>query len=285
MLFAEPVIRKWSSDNERFSVEAELVDAKDGNVRLKRQDGTIVTVPVSKLSKADRDHVAALTKAIGARPRWLAASTHEGEEEIAAYAHQRMAGQWPGLLTVIVPRHPSRGASCAAKLRALGLSVARRAEGALPGPDTDIYLADTLGELGLFYRIAPVALVGGSLIPHGGQNMLEPARLDCAIIHGPHMENFRAISDEMSAKGAAIEVADAEELVKAVTQLLGDEELRARVSATAAAIAAEKEDVLDSVVNQLQPVLAGIAARARDSGPVTAPAGGDAIGGGGDAGP
>ena len=173
----------------------------------------------------------------------------------------------------------------AAKLRALGLSVARRAEGALPGPDTDIYLADTLGELGLFYRIAPVALVGGSLIPHGGQNMLEPARLDCAIIHGPHMENFRAISDEMSAKGAAIEVADAEELVKAVTQLLGDEELRARVSATAAAIAAEKEDVLDSVVNQLQPVLAGIAARARDSGPVTAPAGGDAIGGGGDAGP
>ncbi len=234
---------------------------------------------------ADHEALAALTQAIGVRPRWLAASTHEGEEEIAAYAHQRMAGQWPGLLTVIVPRHPSRGAACAAKLKALGLSVARRADGALPKGDTEIYLADTLGELGLFYRIAPVALVGGSLIPHGGQNVLEPARLDCAIVHGPHMENFRAISDEMSAKGAAVEVADAEELVKAVTQLLGDEELRARVSATAAAIAAEKEDILDVVVNQLEPVLAGIAARAQNSGPGTAPTGRDAIGSATDASP
>jgi 3-deoxy-D-manno-octulosonic-acid transferase len=233
----------------------------------------------------DDDVLAALTQAIGARPRWLAASTHEGEEEIAAYAHQRMAGEWPGLLTVIVPRHPSRGAACAAKLQALGLSVTRRADGALPGPDTEIYIADTLGELGLFYRIAPLALVGGSLIPHGGQNMLEPARLDCAIVHGPHMENFRAISDEMSAKGAAMEVADAEELVKAVMQLLGDEELRVRVSATAAAIAAEKEDILDVVVNQLEPVLAGIAARAQIPGPGKTPADQDPIGSTTDAGP
>ena len=233
----------------------------------------------------DDEALAALGQATGTRPCWLAASTHEGEEEIAAYAHQRMAGQWPGLLTVIVPRHPSRGANCAAKLKALGFSVTRRADGALPGPDTEIYIADTLGELGLFYRIAPVALVGGSLIPHGGQNMLEPARLDCAIVHGPHMENFRAISDEMSAKGAAIEVADAEELVKAVMQLLGDEELRIRVSATAAAIAAEKEDILDAVINQLEPVLAGITARDQNSGPGTAPAGQDPIGSATDAGP
>jgi 3-deoxy-D-manno-octulosonic-acid transferase len=233
----------------------------------------------------DDESLAALTQAIGARPRWLAASTHEGEEEIAAYAHQRLAGKWPGLLTIIVPRHPSRGAACAAKLQALGLSVTRRADGALPGPDTEIYIADTLGELGLFYRVAPLALVGGSLIPHGGQNMLEPARLDCAIIHGPHMENFRAISEEMSAKGAAIEAADAEELVKAVMQLLSDEELRVRVSATAAAIAAEKEDILDTVVNQLEPVLAGITARTQNPAPGTAPAGHDPIGNATDAGP
>lgn len=209
----------------------------------------------------DGDALAALTRAVGKRPRWLAASTHEGEEEIAAYAHKRMAGSRHGLLTMIVPRHPERGVACASKLEALGLRVTRRAEGALPSPDTDIYLADTLGELGLFYRIAPVAMVGGSLIPHGGQNILEPARLDCAIVHGPHMENFRAISSEMSAKGATIEVADAEELVKALAQMLDDEQLRARVTATAASIAAEKEGVLDLVISQLEPVLAGIAAR------------------------
>jgi len=233
----------------------------------------------------DNDALAALTQAIGMRPRWLAASTHEGEEEIAAYAHKRIARKWPGLLTMIVPRHPSRGATCAAKLKALGLSVAQRADGGLPSPDTEIYVADTLGELGLFYGLAPVALVGGSLIPHGGQNMLEPARLDCAIVHGPHMGNFRAISDEMSAKGAAIEVANAEELVKAVMQLLGDEELRARVSATATAIAADKEDILDIVANQLEPVLAGIAARTQNPEPGTAPAGPDTIGSTPNAGP
>ncbi len=233
----------------------------------------------------DDDALAALTDAVGTRPRWLAASTHEGEEEIAAYAHQRMVGQWPGLLTVIVPRHPARGVACADKLAAQGLNVVRRATGALPGPDTDIYIADTLGELGLFYRVAPMALVGGSLIPHGGQNMLEPARLDCAIIHGPHMENFRAISDEMSAKGAAIEVADAEELIKAVTQLLGDEELRRRISATAAAVAAEKEGVLDIVIDQLEPVLASIATRAQNGEPDPDPASRDTIGSASDAGP
>jgi 3-deoxy-D-manno-octulosonic-acid transferase len=226
---------------------------------------------------ADAKALGALTGAIGERPLWLASSTHEGEEEIAAYAHQRLSGEWPGLLTVIVPRHPGRSEAIAAKLRGMGLKVTRRSSGALPGPDTDIYIADTLGELGLFYRLAPVALVGGSLIPHGGQNVLEPARLDCAILHGPHMENFRAITDEMSAKGGAFEVADAEELVKTVSRLLGDEELRAEVAATAAAIAAQREEVLETVLSQLEPVLGGVAARTRG------PEGRNTIGGTADA--
>lgn len=210
---------------------------------------------------AEADALAELSRAIGERPVWLASSTHEGEEEIAAYAHQRLAGDWPGLLTIIVPRHPARADIIAAKLGEMGLTVARRSTGALPEAGTDIYIADTLRELGLFYRLAPVALVGGSLIPKGGHNTLEPARLDCAIVHGPHMENFRAIAEEMSAKGGSYEVADAEELVKAVSRLLGDPALRHEATTTAAVIAAEREEVLDEVIAELEPVLAGLAVR------------------------
>ena len=235
---------------------------------------------------ADEAALAALSEAVVGRRCWLAASTHEGEEEIAAYAHKRLARDRPDLLTIIVPRHPLRGIAIAEKLAGLGLTVARRGDGALPDADTDIYVADTLGELGLSYRLAAVSLVGGSLIPHGGQNILEPARLDCAVVHGPHMENFRAITDEMSAKGAAVEVADAEELVKAVGQLLDDENLRTRVTAKARAIAMEKEGVLDATINQLEPVLAGITARAADATAAGArPASRDAVGSTPDAGP
>lgn len=209
----------------------------------------------------DEDAFAALEAALDGRPRWLAASTHDGEEQIAAYAHERLSLDRPGLLTMIVPRHPERGAACATKLSALGFEVARRSTGAMPGADTDIYIADTLGELGLFYEVSDIAFVGGSLIPHGGQNVLEPARLDCAILHGPHMENFRAIAEEMSAKGGAFEVADAEELVKMAGRLLDDDALREGAIAAAAAIAADKDGILDTVMGQLEPILAGIAAR------------------------
>jgi len=197
------------------------------------------------------------------RPIWVASSTHEGEEEIAAYAHKRVAPQIKGLLTVIVPRHPSRGTSIAQKLRELGLNVARRGNDDPVTDATDVYVADTLGELGLFYRAAQVAFIGGSLIPHGGQNILEPARLGAPVLHGPHMENFHAIVEEMTGKGAAFEVADAEELVKALTQLLGDAVLRQGVADSAQRIATAKDSILDTVVRQLEPLLAGIAGAAR----------------------
>jgi 3-deoxy-D-manno-octulosonic-acid transferase len=213
----------------------------------------------------DEDALTVLRETIKDRPVWLAASTHEGEEEIAAYAHKRLRTEKPDLLTLIVPRHPSRGTDIAAKLTKSGFKIAQRSLGELPGPETDIYIADTLGEMGLFYSLAPVSLVGGSLIPHGGQNVLEPARLDSVVLHGPHMENFRVIVDELTASGATFEVADAEELIKAVIRLLDDEDLRRKVSATAAHIAAQKEEILDAVIDQLEPVLAGIAARAPDT--------------------
>ncbi len=205
--------------------------------------------------------LAALQAATEDRALWVASSTHEGEEEIAAYVHRRLADATPGLLTVVAPRHPERGPEIAARLRARGFAVARREADEPVTPATEIYLADTLGELGLFYRVARVAFIGGSLIPHGGQNVLEPARLGCAVLHGPHMENFRAIVEEMSAHGAAHEVADAEELVKALGRLLSDEPLRAEVAATARAIATAKDGILATVLDQLEPLMAGVAAR------------------------
>jgi 3-deoxy-D-manno-octulosonic-acid transferase len=197
------------------------------------------------------------------RQVWVASSTHEGEEEICAYAHRRVAPAVKGLLTVIVPRHPARGPSIAQKLRGQGFKVARREANEPVTAATDIYVADTLGELGLFYRASLVAFIGGSLIPHGGQNLLEPARLGAAVLYGPHMENFRAIVDEMAAKGAAHEVADAEELVKALERLLTDAALRREVANTARGIATAKDGILDAVLGQLEPALAGIAAHGR----------------------
>ena len=192
---------------------------------------------------------------IGLRPVWAAISTHPGEETAIAEAHRRAAARHPGLLTVIVPRHPARGAGIADELAAGGHAVARRAAGEPPGPKTGIYVADTVGELGLFYRLAPVAFIGGSLVPHGGQNLLEAARLDCAILHGPCMTNFAAIVDEMSAAGATETVADAAALAAAVERLLGDEAERRRRVMAAAGVAAAKDGILDAVLGELAPLL------------------------------
>ncbi|MCH7544633.1 MAG: 3-deoxy-D-manno-octulosonic acid transferase, partial [Proteobacteria bacterium] len=196
-----------------------------------------------------------LSHSIGARPIWLAASTHAGEEEIVVEAHRRIAPAHPGLLTVIVPRHPSRGREVALVLERAGMKGALRSSGDAIAPETEIYIADTLGELGLFYRLCPVAFIGGSLIPHGGQNLLEPARLDCAVIHGPHMENFRAVAGEMTTAGASIEAGNAKDIAAAVASLLDDEAARAGRVEAARRIATAKDGVIDAVMEELGPFL------------------------------
>jgi 3-deoxy-D-manno-octulosonic-acid transferase len=188
---------------------------------------------------ADADALAALHGAIGGRPVFLAASTQPGEETIVAAAHALLAPAHPGLLTVIVPRHPERGAAIAAELAPL--PVARRAAGALPGPDTAVYVADTLGELGLFYRLAGACLVGGSLVPHGGQNPREPARLGCPILLGPHTHNFEEpVARLLAAGGAALVAPDPAALAAAAGAVLSNPNCgRAMANAAAAALAAE----------------------------------------------
>jgi len=203
---------------------------------------------------AETADIAALRAGLGDRPRWLAASTHPGEEELIAAAHRTLRNRFPDLLTILVPRHPGRGAAIAARLRADGFTVARRAAGETPADGTDIYLADTLGELGLFYRAAGIVFVGGSLVPHGGQNPLEPARLDCAVLHGPHMQNFREIADEFAEAGASAAVA-AETLADAVTDLLLDPGRRDAMAAAGHRIATGKAGILDAVLADLRPFL------------------------------
>jgi 3-deoxy-D-manno-octulosonic-acid transferase len=150
---------------------------------------------------ADQTRLAALTAAIGNRPVLLASSTHPGEDETILPAQDKLRDTHPDLLTIIAPRHPERGADIAMLCGAR--PALRRSEGHLPTPGTQIYIADTIGELGLLYRLSPFTFVGGSLIPHGGQNPLEPARLKCAVLAGPHTHNFTQAYDAiLSAQGA-----------------------------------------------------------------------------------
>ncbi len=207
---------------------------------------------------ADDDELARVWDRVGDRPLWLAASTHAGEEAIVAEAHQRLMGRHPDLLTVIAPRHMARGPDIAAELEATGLTIARRGAGKEIEPNTDIYIADTMGELGLLYRLAGVVFVGGSLVPHGGQNLLEPAQLDCAIVHGPHTENFHEIVAELDAAAASEEVRDARALADTVDRLLADPVLRQRRAAAARDVALAQRDVLDNVMAALAPYLAAL---------------------------
>jgi len=212
---------------------------------------------------ADPAALAQLAASMGERPRWLAASTHSGEELAAGRVHAALKNRLPGLLTIIVPRHPERGEEVADGLAALGLTVARRRSGEAIAGDTDIYVADTLGELGLFYRLSSVSFIGGSLVPHGGQNPLEPARLGNAIVTGPHMGNFSETMSLLKAGSAVVEVPDEAGLAAAIESLLSDHGRVAALAEAAKAVAQQGDGVLDRVLAALKPLVDEAASRAR----------------------
>jgi 3-deoxy-D-manno-octulosonic-acid transferase len=189
---------------------------------------------------ADRQELAALAGLTSGRQIWIAASTHDGEERIAAEAHTRLAAVFPDALTLIAPRHPHRGAAIQERLRALGFATALRSRGERPGHDTAIYICDTIGELGLFYRLAGIVLVGRSLTGRGGQNPIEPAKLACAILHGPHVANFADVYALLDREGGAALIQDAEELASLLLALFA-ESGRLRAMARAAASAVEQQ--------------------------------------------
>ncbi len=167
----------------------------------------------------DKDRVEFL-QAVGERPVWLAASTHEGEEDIVGRAQLQLMDAFPELLLIVVPRHRERGQAIRNWLSTNGISVALRSADELPGPAHNVYVADTLGELGLWYRVASISFVGGSLVKIGGHNPFEPARLRSVILHGPHVANFASEFGELAKAGAALQVEDADQLATAVGKAL-----------------------------------------------------------------
>ncbi|MCU0945676.1 MAG: 3-deoxy-D-manno-octulosonic acid transferase, partial [Rubritepida sp.] len=169
---------------------------------------------------ADEAELSRLSALIGDRPVWVAASTHPGEEEQVLAAHRLALAARPDLLLILAPRHPERGATVAEVAAAAGFAAPRRSQGSAPeGP---VWIADTLGELGLWYRLARGAYLGGSLVPHGGQNPLEPARLGRAVAFGPHTANFAEVTEDLLAAGAATRVAGMEALAAWVQRLVAE---------------------------------------------------------------
>ncbi len=171
---------------------------------------------------ADMAMLASLSGMVAGRPVWMAALTHPGEDEIVLDAHDLMKERLPGLLTIIMPRHPERGERIAELAAVTGLKAARRSAGEVPDRDTSIYVADTLGEPGLFYRLAPVALMGATLVPRGGHSPVEAAKLGAALVRGPYVDNAADTYAALDRAGGTLVVSDAETLAAAVSSLLRD---------------------------------------------------------------
>lgn len=203
---------------------------------------------------ADESALAELVSAIGARPVFLAASTHGGEEE--AVLDAVIALNQSHALTIIVPRHAERGPEIEAMARARGISSARRTNPSLPTPETKVYIADTMGELGLFYRVARAAFLGGSLIPHGGQNPLEPARLSVPIIAGPHTANFDEIYRLLFAAQGSGRIESARQLAQAVSGFLTDASEARRIGDLARSTAESLGGALTLTVQTAEHLLA-----------------------------
>jgi 3-deoxy-D-manno-octulosonic-acid transferase len=194
---------------------------------------------------------AALAAEIGARPVWLAASTHPGEDEIALAAHDQLRRTLPEALLILVPRHPERGQA----LADLADGAPRRSRGAPIGA-ASVYIADTLGELGALYDLSPVALVAGSLLPHlKGHNPVEPAKLGSAMITGPYVESFQDLFDELFAAGGAVVARATDDLAQAVTRLWSDDAARARQLEAARAVTAKGADAAEQTLAALQSLL------------------------------
>ncbi|MGM0586519.1 MAG: 3-deoxy-D-manno-octulosonic acid transferase, partial [Pseudomonadota bacterium] len=239
------------------SFEAVLAQDAGAAMRLTRLGARDVRVTGSlKAGGAPPDAPGAraeLAAALAGRPVWLAASTHEGEEARVARAQAVAARACPGLLGLIAPRHPERGAAIAEALRAEGVAVSRRGAGERPGPGDELHLLDTLGEMGAWLRLAPVTFLGGSLVPAGGHNPHEPAALRSAILHGPHVENFAQDYAALAAAGGAREVAEAGALGAELARLLTDDAARHGMAEAARQALGDGAAALEAAMAALLP--------------------------------
>jgi 3-deoxy-D-manno-octulosonic-acid transferase len=203
----------------------------------------------------NEDDFKTLQQAIGARPVWLFASSHEGEEELALDAALTLQTSFPDLLTLIAPRHPERAGKITELAESRNLKMARRSDHMLPNAATPVYMADTLGEMGLFYKLAPIACIGGSFAPRGGHNPVEAAQFANAVLFGPDMRNFSEIADQMVSAGAAWRLQNGTELQTALQKLLGEQATRNAMGTAAQSFAQRQSAILDRVMEELTPLL------------------------------
>ncbi|MEY2341894.1 lipid IV(A) 3-deoxy-D-manno-octulosonic acid transferase [Acidithiobacillus sp. IBUN Pt1247-S3] len=199
------------ADAERFALLGAQHVAMLGQLKLDLE-----------ISPAQRERGRQWRECFGIRPVWVFASTHGGEEAMAAAILPRLREAVPSLLLVLIPRHPERGEAIAKLMETAGLRVARRSQGQEPDPQMGVFLVDTLGEVVDFCAAADVVSMGGSFVPHGGHNPLEPAALGKAILVGPYMDNFQSLNDDMLSAGAIERCTDEDALLTALRHLLQD---------------------------------------------------------------
>ena len=200
---------------------------------------------------------------IGNRKRWAAISTHDGEEMIAAEVHQKLKTRYPGIFTVIVPRHPERATAVEAGLVSVGLKVALRSRGDEITPETDILLGDTIGEMGLYLRLADIAFVGRSLTAKGGQNPLEPAMLATAVLAGKDVQNFNDTYRMLIERGAARLITDKDMLAGAVNFLLKNDSARKAMSEAGLKTVEEMRGSLSATLHALGPFIQPLILKSR----------------------
>jgi len=233
-----------SADAERYAQLGAPRISSIGNLKL--------DVPAPPV---DQSTLRELKSVIGARVVIAAASTHAGEETAIIAAHRRLRAKCPSLLTVIAPRHPERGPGIAELAKVAGLAVALRSRGDLPKPDVDVFIADTLGELGLIYRLAPIVFMGGSLASHGGQNPIEAIRLGAAVVHGPHVWNFAEIYATLDEAHGAELIPDAEALTARLTGWLAKPAARTAVADAAILTVGKLGGALERTLAAVEPYL------------------------------
>jgi 3-deoxy-D-manno-octulosonic-acid transferase len=203
----------------------------------------------------DEHKLAAMQAAISRRPIVVAASTHAGEEALIIEAHRRLRTSFRGLITIIAPRHPERGPGIVDIASVAGLSAVLRSRGHLPDRATEIYVADTIGELGTIYRLSPIVFMGGSLVRRGGQNPIEAAKLGAAILHGPHVGNFTEIYSALDEAHGAEEINDVNKLTVRFGAWLTDAKARRAVSDAARETVDMLGGALERTLAALEPYL------------------------------
>jgi 3-deoxy-D-manno-octulosonic-acid transferase len=238
------IFAQTSDDKNRFEKLTNQEILFFGNLKSQAQN---LTCDVAKLDE--------LKSQIGSRKIFVAASTHKGEEEIVIAAHQTLKKEFPDLLTILIPRHPNRADEI--KNLFAEKKFAQRSKNEKIASATEIYLADTLGELGTFYSLADFTFLGGSLVEVGGHNPFEPIKLGCAVISGSHVFNFKEIYQNLAEKNACVIVDSQEKLIGEVRKFLQDEQLGKALADKASNVIKNSENIAEKIVGEMVGEMAG----------------------------